>query len=68
MRFGASLIDQPADILIGQPGHNRARARFPPAGDQLVGLDRDRNAIIRIEAPSLQLGGTSLTVVSITSL
>jgi len=48
--LGAGLINQPVGVLIGQPGGDYACVRFPPAGDQLVRLNRDRDTIIRIEA------------------
>ena len=34
-----------------------AQARFPAARDQLVGLDRDGNAIMRIKPAARQLDG-----------
>jgi hypothetical protein len=44
------LFDEPVDIVIGQTGTHHAPPRCVPAGDQLVGLDRDRDAILRVEA------------------
>jgi hypothetical protein len=51
------LLDEPVDIVIGQTGCDDARPRCAPAGDQLVGLDRDRNTIVRVEAALRELGG-----------
>src|SRR5204862_518665 len=48
--FLLRLLDEPVDIVIGQTGRHDTRPRSTPAGDQLVGLDRDRDAIIRVEA------------------
>src|SRR5271154_5964087 len=45
------------NVGIGQPGDNNTRARFAAAGDQLVRLNRDRDAIMRVEATTRQLGG-----------
>src|SRR6516162_5861060 len=57
VRLPLRLLDQPVDIVIVQTGRDDTRPRCAPAGDQLVGLDRDRDAIIRVEAALRELGG-----------
>jgi hypothetical protein len=51
------LLDHSIDVLIGQTSGDDPRPRFASAGYQLIGLDGDRDAIMRVEAPAHQLGG-----------
>jgi hypothetical protein len=44
------LLDHSIDVLIGQTSGDDPRPRFASAGYQLIGLDGDRDAIMRVEA------------------
>jgi hypothetical protein len=55
------------DVLIGQNSGDDPGSRLAAARDRFVGLDRDRDAIIRVETLRTNSAATSPTVVSITS-
>jgi hypothetical protein len=51
------LLDQPVDIIIAQAGGDNPGPQCASAGDQLVRLNHDCDAIVRVEAALRQLSG-----------
>jgi hypothetical protein len=45
------LLDQSVDIVVGQTGGDHARPRCPSTRNQLVRLDPDGDAIVRVFVP-----------------
>jgi hypothetical protein len=45
------VLDEPVDVIVGEPGRNDTRPRFTTARDQLfVEVERDGHALVRADA------------------